>query len=96
MLTGQYIINEIKAIKPELVKKYSVTRLGLFGSYANGNPDDNSDIDILIDFEKPAGWDFFKIEKILEELFNRKVDLVTPASIKEHLKTGILNDLIEI
>ena len=96
MLTKAKIIEDIKSMKPELVKKYHVTRLGLFGSYANGDPKENSDIDILIDFEKPVGWDFFTIEKMLEERFNRKIDLVTTAALKPQIKTDILKSVIEL
>lgn len=96
MLTKPYIIKEIQALKPELVEKYHVTRIGLFGSFANGNPGEGSDIDILIDFEKPIGWDFFKIEKMFEDRFNRKIDLITPSAIKPLFKNNILNNIIEL
>ena len=96
MLTTAKIIEDIKSLKPDLVAKYNVTRLGLFGSYANGDPKGNSDIDILIDFEKPVGWDFFTIEKMFEERFNKKIDLVTSAALKPQIKTDILKNVIEL
>jgi uncharacterized protein len=96
MLTQKVIIEKIKELKPELEEKYNVTRLGLFGSYANGSPEENSDIDILIDFKKPVGWDYFKIEKLLEDCFNKKIDIVTPSALKMPLKSEILGSVIEL
>lgn len=73
------------------MKDFFVKRIGLFGSYSQGNHREDSDIDLLVEFEKPVGWKFFSLEEYLENVFGKKVDLVTEKSLKKQLKTSILN-----
>jgi len=73
--------------------KFSVNRIGYFGSYANHEHTENSDLDILVEFSKPVGWEFFTLEKFLEEAIGVKVDLVTPKALKEQLKEKIINQV---
>ncbi|HHU25491.1 MAG TPA: nucleotidyltransferase family protein [Bacteroidales bacterium] len=87
------IINKLQELKPSLQQEYAVKTLGLFGSFANGTHTDDSDIDILVEFEKPVGWKFFTLEQHLEKTFNRKIDLVTVGALKEQLKPLILNEV---
>ncbi|MGB3849657.1 MAG: nucleotidyltransferase domain-containing protein [Tunicatimonas sp.] len=64
-------------MKPYLSDKYNVSRIGYFGSFAEDRQTEESDIDILVDFAITPGWEFFTLEKYLENVFNRKVDLET-------------------
>ena len=57
-------------------------RIGLFGSFAKGEQTDDSDIDILIEFEKPIGLKFVELTEYLEKVLGRQVDVLTPAGIK--------------
>ncbi|MBI1875840.1 MAG: nucleotidyltransferase family protein [Acidobacteria bacterium] len=57
----------------ETLKKYSVKRIGLFGSYARGEQKRGSDIDLLVEFEKPTYDNFYDLIVYLEKLFGRKV-----------------------
>ena len=84
------IEDELKELKPFLQEKYSVKRLGYFGSFATGNQTDSSDVDILVELENPLGWDFFSLKEFLESRLNRNVDLVTKNALKEQLKDDIL------
>ena len=54
----------------------------LFGSAARGEADKKSDIDVFVEFEKPIGLDFMDLAIFLEELFGKKVDILTPEGIK--------------
>jgi uncharacterized protein len=90
----QEIEQKLKALKPLLYQKYSIVRIGYFGSFAKGEAKENSDIDILIDYEKPLGWEFFDIQDLLHEHLNRKIDLVTFYALKKQLKEGILKQVI--
>ena len=87
------VINKLQEIKPHLQQKYAVKRVGLFGSFADGTYTDNSDVDIMVEFERPVGWQFFTLEKYLEKVFNRKIDLVTFNALKEQIKPFILNQV---
>ncbi|MCG2760523.1 MAG: nucleotidyltransferase family protein [Candidatus Delongbacteria bacterium] len=78
---------------PELAEHYSVKRMGIFGSFSDGTYDQNSDIDILVDFEKPVGWKFFTLELYLEKILGRKVDLVTRNALKKQIRDSILSQV---
>jgi len=87
------VIHKLKQIKPHLQREYTVKSVGLFGSFANGAYTDTSDVDILVEFDRPVGWQFFKLEKYLEKALQRKIDLVTVNALKEQLKPFILSNI---
>ena len=87
------IINKLQLIKPQLQREYAVKKVGLFGSFADGTYTEESDVDILVEFERPVGWQFFSLEKYLERTLNRKIDLVTVNALKEQFKPVILNQV---
>lgn len=90
MLTKIEILSKLKELKPILYKDYSVKKIGLFGSFSDNTNTENSDIDIIVELEKPIGWKFFSLEIYLEKIFKRKIDLVTKNALKEQIKDDIL------
>ncbi len=82
MLTQDNVIDILRKKLPYFASEYGVKRIGLFGSYAKGTQQENSDIDILVEFEKPIGLKFVEFGEYLEELLDRKTDILTPAGIK--------------
>jgi len=84
---------KLKELKPMLYTDYSVKEIGLFGSYSNNTYTENSDIDILVELEKPIGWKFFSLELYLESIFEKKIDLVTKNALKQQIKDIILNQV---
>lgn len=72
----------LQQLKPELISKYGVSSLGLFGSIVRDDFTDQSDIDIVVTFSKLIGIDFIDLADELEEKLNRKVDLVSRNGIK--------------
>jgi predicted nucleotidyltransferase len=93
MLTRKYILLKFKELKPTLKKEFSVSEIGLFGSFSDGTLSEESDIDLLLELERPIGWKFFSLELYFEKVFNRKVDLVTKSALKEPIKNTILNQV---
>ena len=93
MLTRNDILFKLKELKPILYKDYAVKEIGLFGSFSNGDYTEESDIDLLVELEKPIGWKFFSLEIYLESVFGRKVDLVTQNALKEQIKENILQQV---
>ena len=89
----EILINKLRSIKPILKQQYFVKQLGYFGSYASGMANENSDIDILVEFSQPVGWEFFRVQDMLEETFKTKVDLVTQKAIRPQLRNAILRNL---
>ncbi|RCW49727.1 MULTISPECIES: nucleotidyltransferase family protein [unclassified Halanaerobium] len=85
---------KIRDLKPILEKKYKVKRIGLFGSFARDEANEDSDIDILVEFSGNIGWEFIDLKQFLEENLEREVDLVTIEALKPELKEDILRDVI--
>lgn len=78
-----------------LLKVYKVRKLALFGSYVNGKPRKNSDIDFLVDFEKGADlFDQVGLKLELERLFHRKVDVVTPNALSKYFRAKVLKQAV--
>jgi predicted nucleotidyltransferase len=90
MLTKSEIIAKLMELKPILQKEFAVKEIGLFGSYSDDSFSEKSDIDILVEFERPIGWRFFTLELFLNSVFNKKIDLVTKNALKDQLKDNIL------
>jgi predicted nucleotidyltransferase len=84
----------LKENKSLLHDKYKVEKIGLFGSYARGEESEKSDIDILVKFYAPIGWEFIDLKDFLEEILNRKVNLVTIKASKPQLKDEILKEVV--
>jgi len=87
------IETKLKNLLPFLMNEYKVSRIGYFGSYSTGTHDDESDIDILVEFSQPCGWKFFTLEKLLADQLGKEVDLVTSSAIKNQLKNSILKQV---
>jgi predicted nucleotidyltransferase len=87
------IEKKLVELKPVLFQKYFVERIGYFGSFTRNEQRNNSDLDILVSFKKPIGWEFFDLQEFLEKELNIKIDLVSEKAIKEQLKDKILNSV---
>jgi predicted nucleotidyltransferase len=79
----------------EVIKGYGVSNLGLFGSFSKGTFTESSDVDLLVDFipEQKTFDNFMELSFFLEELFGRKVELVTPQSLSKFIAPHILNEV---
>jgi uncharacterized protein len=93
MISRNEILAKLKELKPVLYEDFAIKEIGLFGSFSDGTSSDESDIDILVELERPIGWKFFTLEVYLEKIFNRKIDLVTRNALKEQIKDRILNQI---
>lgn len=90
MKTKKDILNTLSDLKPILRRDYNVKEIGLFGSFSDDTFTEESDIDLLVEFQKPIGWKFFTLEIYLETIFGRKIDLVTKNALKTQIKDSIL------
>ncbi|MGH7799465.1 MAG: nucleotidyltransferase family protein [Thermodesulfobacteriota bacterium] len=91
-------INSIlKEHKEEFYKKYNVKEIGIFGSFVRGEQKNRSDIDILVEFEVlPDLLKFIEMERYLEKLLRKKVDLVEKTALRPQLKEIILKEVVYI
>ena len=86
-------IEKIKSKIIEVLKKYSVKKAALFGSIVRGEATEDSDIDLLIEFEgEKSLLDLVGLKLELQELLGREVDIITYKSIHPLLKERILNE----
>lgn len=85
----KYYQNLLENLKPELQRRFFVNRIGFFGSVVRDDfSPDKSDLDLIVDFQKPVGIEFIELGDFLEEKLSRKVDLVSKNGIKPaYLKT---------
>lgn len=89
-------INTLKKAKPILLKNYPIKQLALFGSVSRLEDNEDSDIDIMVEFNQPVGMEFIHLCYELEKILNRKVDLVSRKGIKEKYFNEIKEDLIYV
>ncbi len=87
------IETKLKELKPVLSRKYFVDKIGYFGSYSRNEQNEGSDIDILVSFRKPLGWEFFDLQELLENELKIKVDLLSEKALKKQLRQIILNNV---
>lgn len=92
----KWIKNILEKHREEIREKYGVVILGVFGSYARWEQNEASDVDILIEIEKPIGLKFFELFDELEKLLGCKVDLLRRKLLREEIKDDILKEVIEI
>lgn len=101
LLTKGDIINILKVHKKELLREYGVKKIGMFGSVARNEQTRESDIDIIVelDYSDPEiHHKFFALYNYLENIFNKKVDIVTSNSLKnirsKSIKDGISRGIL--
>lgn len=81
-LVKDTIINLLRSKHAYLAAEYGVKRIGLFGSYAKNTADEASDIDLMVEFERPIGLKFIEFTEYLEGLLGKKADVLTPAGLQ--------------
>ena len=96
-MNSTIIVNTIKKYRNNFIE-YGISKIGLFGSYINDSNNEESDIDILIKFEegKKNFDNYISIKFLLEDIFNKKVDLVDEDCIREELKYSILGSVMYV
>lgn len=92
--TKEQIFALLRANGPQL-RRFGVRRYGLFGSFARGEQHSGSDVDILVEFKagQKSFDNFMRLAFFLEELLERKVELVTPESLSPHIGPHILREI---
>ncbi len=94
MKTLSDIEETLKKSKPFLKKEFNVKEIGVFGSYARGEARSKSDVDILVEFSKPIGWEFLDLKEYLEEILGITVDLVTVKALKTQMRDRVLREVV--
>ncbi len=100
MMTKETIQERLRANFPHLAQEYGVERIGLFGSFASGTASDDSDVDVVVEFQQPLGFRFMDLVEELEQLLGRKVDVLTPEGVKsirvEQVRRSIAESIVYV
>jgi predicted nucleotidyltransferase len=95
--SSQQILAILTERQPEIARRFGVKRLALFGSAARGELRDDSDVDVLVEFDGPSTFDgYFSLKDYLEALLGRTVDLVTERGLKPRARRQVERDLIRV
>ena len=93
------VLNFLRTNKDSLLSKYSLTKIGIFGSYARNEQTEMSDIDIILDFKEDEN-DFYgkkyDLREYLKSVFEKEVDICTEHAIKPRFRPYILKDVIYV
>lgn len=93
-------LQEIKFIlsnnKQRLFTKYPIKSMAIFGSYSRREQNDNSDLDILVEFKDKIGIRFIDLAEEIESIVGFKIDLVSKKGVKEKYLLAIDSDLIYV
>lgn len=97
MRTVEEIKGILKSHKAELRSKYGVTEIGIFGSYVKEEQKETSDLDILVEFEKPLGLlEFVGLKNHLSDLLGVNVDLVMRKALKPTIGKRVLGEVVYV
>ena len=93
-------LSEIKQIlqqlKSELSERFHVQSLGLFGSVVRDDYSPASDIDIIVDFDRPVGIEFIDLAQYIEHRLKKKVDLVSRKGVKDKYFKAIEREIVYV
>lgn len=100
----QAILERLQAALPYLRERYGVTRMALYGSVARNEAGAESDVDLLVEFSRPLGFEFVDLAFHLEDVLGRNVDLGTFETLqhtaqnprRRALVVSIREDLIDV
>jgi len=94
----QKIITTLQSGFIPLQRKYHISELCIVGSYARGEQTETSDIDIMVDFSEPIGWEVEDLRDALEAILGLEVDLILKGGViqRKRLYTSITEDAIYI
>ena len=96
MRTTEEIREQLKTLKIKLQNKYPIASLAIFGSYSRNEQTNNSDIDLLVEFNGKIGSNFITLADEIEQELGNHVDLVSKNGIKEKYFNRIKSDLIYV
>ena len=93
----QSLLQALRELLPDLRKRYGVSTLGVFGSYARGTNREDSDLDLLVTFEEAPGLiGFLSLQNHLADLLGVRVDLVMTSALRPRIGERILAEVVPV
>jgi len=97
MSSKEDIFSTLRTLTPEMAARYKVKEIGLFGSSARREEEEESDIDLLVDFcEEASLFDLVGLALFLEERLGRKVDVVPKDSLRAEIRESVLREVVAL
>ena len=91
------VLQILRQKNAELATQFGVKSLSLFGSVARNEATSTSDVDLLVEFNRPVGYfGLFALQDYLEKVLGCPVDLGTPDSLKPYVRERVMGDLIHV
>lgn len=88
------MVQKIAGLRQELIERFTVERIGVFGSFARGDAGPESDVDILVELAEPTFDHYMDLKFRLEEILQRPVDIVLADTVKPRLKPIIEQETV--
>ena len=83
------VLATLRSLKPELIRRFGVREISLFGSFARGEETAASDVDILVDVDPAIGLGFVSLADFLQAALGRRVDLVSTRALRPRHRDAI-------
>jgi len=91
------VLQILKQKNAEMTRQFGVKSLSLFGSVARNEATASSDVDLLVEFNRPVGYfGLFALQDYLEKLLGCPVDLGTPDSLKPYIRERVMGEMIRV
>ncbi len=95
MTNRQEVITQLRSLKERLKTQYNVKEIGIFGSVARGDEGPESDLDLIVEFGPGADLiTYIGLWQFLEDIFGKKIDLVTRKGLRNDMKEKVMQDLV--
>ena len=96
-MNKQVVLTKLTSRIEEIRQRFSVRNLSIFGSIARDESSDDSDVDVLVVFDREGSFDLFMDLKFyLEDLLGEKIDLVTDKALRPQVRRAIEQELIHV
>ena len=96
MKTTAEVIDLLRAAEPDLRDRFGVKRLALFGSYARGEQQEGSDVDVLVEVDPSIGLRFVDLADTIESVLGLRTEVVSRRAIKPRNWAAIEGDLVDV
>ncbi len=96
MKRTEEIVSALQQAKPELMQRFGVARLAIFGSYARGEQREDSDLDVLVEVDPSIGLRFVDLAERVESIVGVRTEVVSRRAIKPRSWQVIERDLIDV
>jgi uncharacterized protein len=91
------MLDTLRSMRHELATQYHVSSIGIFGSYSKKNQTEQSDLDLVVEFNQPIGMmAFVHLKNMISDRLNIKVDLVTPEGLHPLIRDQVMHEVVYV